>query len=293
METASIAVFFGMPHPGKSMPAGAGFGGTGILPVIRSMTGKMPVLQSEAIGRIRYPIKIHDGICAVAYARTILMWRFPRPHVIIRPGGVENSIMRSTYLASIAVGLVVMLQGAFPADLPAQEFPYIVPMAPEFNSSGELVRPDRSATGRSRRRYRAPSAPPVAPSSGNYRRPRPYAPPPSEELVYPQPMNPPAPQYAQPPQRPRAVAPVPQRPPAVASAPPTGAVPSSVQQQGPPRTPDCSGYPMLIANARSDAEMQTAAREYLTCLMMNGWPQEQAKKHVIGVIETAYNKYAR
>jgi len=33
-----------MPHLGKCMPAGAVFGGTGILPVIRPKTGKMPVL---------------------------------------------------------------------------------------------------------------------------------------------------------------------------------------------------------------------------------------------------------
>jgi hypothetical protein len=43
----------------------------------------------------------------------------------------------------------------------------------------------------------------------------------------------------------------------------------------------------MIAHARSEAEMRTAARLYLTCLMQNGWNLAQAKKHVISLIETA------
>jgi len=45
---------------------------------------------------------------------------------------------------------------------------------------------------------------------------------------------------------------------------------------------------MLIAQARSEEEMRNAARQYLTCLMQNGWDMETARKHVISVIETSY-----
>ncbi|MCL5124337.1 MAG: hypothetical protein M1511_07555 [Deltaproteobacteria bacterium] len=53
-----------------------------------------------------------------------------------------------------------------------------------------------------------------------------------------------------------------------------------------PRTVDCSQYPMLIANARSQAEMQITARYYLTCLLQQGWLMENAKAQVIQTIES-------
>jgi hypothetical protein len=41
----------------------------------------------------------------------------------------------------------------------------------------------------------------------------------------------------------------------------------------------------MIAQARSEAEMQITARYYLTCLMQNGVPMENAKAQVIQTVE--------
>ncbi len=43
----------------------------------------------------------------------------------------------------------------------------------------------------------------------------------------------------------------------------------------------------MIAQARSQAEMQMTARQFLTCLMQSGWNPDQAKQHVISVIESS------
>ncbi|MFH0959166.1 MAG: hypothetical protein V1897_10730 [Pseudomonadota bacterium] len=52
-----------------------------------------------------------------------------------------------------------------------------------------------------------------------------------------------------------------------------------------PRRVDCSQYPAMIANARSESEMQITARYYLTCLLQSGVPLEHAKTQVIQTIE--------
>ncbi len=49
---------------------------------------------------------------------------------------------------------------------------------------------------------------------------------------------------------------------------------------------------MMIAKARNENEMRRMARQYLTCLMQNGWNSEQARQQVINTIETAY-RYTR
>jgi len=52
--------------------------------------------------------------------------------------------------------------------------------------------------------------------------------------------------------------------------------------------PDCSQFPMMIARARSEPEMQMTARQYLTCLLKIGWNMEQARAQVISTIESTY-----
>ena len=73
--------------------------------------------------------------------------------------------------------------------------------------------------------------------------------------------------------------------------PPRTPAPSAPPQQ--PVTanqgrPDCSSYPMMIAQARSETEMRAVAQMYLTCLLKSGWNMEQARSHVITTIESTY-----
>jgi len=49
---------------------------------------------------------------------------------------------------------------------------------------------------------------------------------------------------------------------------------------------------MMLSQARSQGEMRMVARQYLTCLMKNGWSLEHARKHVISLIQTQ-TPYAR
>jgi hypothetical protein len=67
-----------------------------------------------------------------------------------------------------------------------------------------------------------------------------------------------------------------------------GGAGTAVQPQPQPQQLDCSHYPIKIANARTQVEMQQIARYFLTCLMQNGWSQKQATEYVINTIESTF-----
>jgi len=184
--------------------------------------------------------------------------------------------------------LVLLAMGASGIDLYAQQFPYSVPQAPEFNPSGESVAPTparRPAQTRphpsvSENYEQQPSVPLVSPgfptAPRSPRGPRgPQAEAPTPYVQPERPLNSGAPQRPGP--MPQPVGPASGMP--GASSPPQGPT------QGQPQ-PDCSGYPMMIANATSEGEMRAAAKEFLTCLLYSGWQIEQAKQHVISTIES-------
>ena len=164
----------------------------------------------------------------------------------------------------------------------AQDFPYMVPEAPEFDSTGsvgktptasppvEQKKPVQSNPGVFKPKLETgamiPTQVPEAPLSNNEYYPQP---PRSGPVRGPSVESPPVSPSAQP-QRP--VASVPQR------GPGAGTHPQS----------DCSEFPMLIARSKSDTEMQMTARHYLTCLIQGGWTMDQAREQVIRTIETAY-----
>jgi hypothetical protein len=192
----------------------------------------------------------------------------------------------------------------------AQEFPYLAPEAPEFDrqgvyvGSGRAEEPGTSAPApaevappaKPRRNNHAGTLQPVPPSSsavGPIGRSAPKAPTfgsrarsaPHRNTYRRAPTSRYAPRRRAPTrQTPRQYA-GPRHGPPMASRP--GAVPGAVGQ-----APDCTQYPMMIAQARSEGEMRMVARQYLTCLLRNGWSMAQAKKHVISVIETSY-RYIR
>jgi hypothetical protein len=196
-----------------------------------------------------------------------------------------------TLLTSIGLVGALVVPEAF-----SQDFPYLVPQAPEFSSSGRMVKsgnstfrpkpeshPAEPAVRQESENASPEPAPastgvsvsrraPKAPTFGRYSSRRV-----SRKRSQPKTQYPPQPQVKL---RSRPRGPTAQRPSVVASA--QKPAPAQIQ-----RRPDCSQYPMVIANARSQAEMRMAARRYLTCLIQNGWSQAAARKHVISVIETS------
>jgi hypothetical protein len=168
-----------------------------------------------------------------------------------------------------------------------QDFPYSVPQAPEFDERGGsrsfdvAPRPDAAPRSRSRQQPEQEQV--------DYRSVRPYVPQESAPIpqqpyqengvraprINPAPVNPyeASQQVRHVPQQP-----APMRPPANVRQP-------QPQQE---QRPDCSMYPMMIAQSKSESEMQMIARQYLTCLMKTGWNQDQAKQHVISTIESTF-----
>jgi hypothetical protein len=216
--------------------------------------------------------------------------------------------MFRTALAAVSL-LFILGAVLIPASV-AQDFPYLAPEAPEFDHRGSHVGsgraeeretstrgPTQTAPRAKPRRNNRPSTLQRVPTTGSAVGPIGRSAPKAPTFGSPVRRTPdrnarrrrPAPHYAPPrpapPQYPpRQYSSPPQVPP-VASTP--GAMPGAVQQAA-----DCSQYPMMIAQARSEGEMRIAARQYLTCLLRNGWSVAQAKKHVISVIETSY-RYIR
>jgi len=205
-----------------------------------------------------------------------------------------------------ALGLVLgVAQGGV-----AQDFPYSVPQAPEFDYRGNSAAEPAGTSVEpppTKRSHR--SRPQMEDQPIDYRSVRPYAP---QDGQPPQPVRrsrpdsaSPAPRYATPapegygppqdtrsaPVTPEGYGPAPIRTPVAARPAPAQRPPAAAAMPAPAQPeerPDCSVYPMAIARARSETEMQMTARQYLSCLLKNGWNMDQAKTQVISTIESTY-----
>ncbi|MGB6065865.1 MAG: hypothetical protein WBG50_13760 [Desulfomonilaceae bacterium] len=173
----------------------------------------------------------------------------------------------------ILLSVTLFLAGTLVAQVViAQDFPYSVPKAPEFDNRGNQPGTGSTEAPDSRHHRHSRRYPQQNGNNLRYESARPYVP---ENA-------PPAPTrrrssrshgyYRRP------------GPPAMASQP-------SYQAPPPPQVqerPDCSRYPMMIAQARNEPEMRNTARQYLTCLLKNGWQMDQARQQVISTIESTY-----
>jgi hypothetical protein len=180
---------------------------------------------------------------------------------------------RAGFVLLAILGLLIGFLAIVPQGLEAQDFPYAVPQAPEFDRGGRAAPADQADTETPRKRKRShhrheQSSPR---SRSDYRTVRPYVP---QD----------APPAGQQPAGPRAPLGATYHGPTSAPRPPAPAPPSASVQ----RRPDCSQYPMMIARSRSEPEMREISKQYLTCLLMNGWNIEQARNHVIATIESTY-----
>jgi|GEM_PF-1167205 len=196
-------------------------------------------------------------------------------------------------------GGVLVLATIMVSSALCQDFPYLVPEAPEFDSAGNLMRSatpskaqrPRVETGaRTEAPYTAPTFanPPKTQVSGEDQRFR------SERREAPRTS------YYNGATReavPAAVAPAPRQAPAPRSQPNPNQVPHPQNAVGgygpgqPPaqQRPDCSEYIQRMTYARSEAEMQTAARYYLGCLMQTGLDQQSATRHVSSMVDSWYS----
>ncbi|MCA1959220.1 MAG: hypothetical protein LDL33_00380 [Desulfomonile sp.] len=207
--------------------------------------------------------------------------------------------MLCTAIGRGLAGGVVILAMIMVSSALCQDFPYLVPDAPEFDSRGNLIRsatpsetqrPRMETSRRTETRNTAPTFanPPKTPQPGENQRYR------SERSESPRASYygraareavpaavAPAPRYAPPP----SAQPNPNQPPyqqGAVGAYGTGQPPSQQRQ-------DCSEYLQRITYARSEAEMQAAARYYLGCLMQNGLDQQTATRHVSSLVDTWYS----
>jgi len=179
------------------------------------------------------------------------------------------------------------------SNLIAQDFPYSVPQAPEFDAQGNHAEPAPSDSYRPRKRSKHRPEYTEPDNETDLRTVRPYVPNgPTSAVAPPQPRAevPPAGYAARstpaPPNYPQS----PAYPPQSVSPPPQPASPPPQQPVSAPQgTPDCSRYPIMIQYARSEAEMKAAAQMFLTCLMKMGMPLEEARQYVIRTIETTYS----
>lgn len=183
-----------------------------------------------------------------------------------------------------------------------QDFPYLVPEAPEFDARGNLMRsaPTPRMQEPGSQTGLLGQSPSSAPSFANppktqlpdenqrYRSERREAPRTSYQDARSHGATPAAVSPVPRPGQPRAYEPNPNQMPNQQNA--LGA-PGPGQAVNPPR-PDCSEYPARLAHARTEAEMQAVARYYLGCLMQNGWNQATATTHVSTLIDTWY-RYSR
>ncbi|MDQ1238383.1 MAG: hypothetical protein QG577_568 [Thermodesulfobacteriota bacterium] len=173
----------------------------------------------------------------------------------------------------------------------AQDFPYLAPEAPEFDGRGTMVRnPVRGEQSPKQRNQGSPQPPsalrvepptiPNAPYSGGQLQGHPVAAPRVPIFEGPSEASQRSTRQTSPPQVYDQQGSVNRKP---STAPPaTKPQPQTKERQ------DCSQFPILIANSRSEAEMQFTARRFLTCLMDNGWNADQARQQVINIIESAY-----
>jgi hypothetical protein len=181
----------------------------------------------------------------------------------------------------VVVGAVFILASWQVPPAYAQVFPYMAPQAPEFDNQGRAI--DRKPT---RNHYPENQSSVIAPPKSSWeqgdhstKRTQPQVGPrfdPARRAA------PPAPEFGSRADR------VPYAPPPPAQAAPVATAPGPPPPAAVQPRLDCSQFPMLIAQARSEAEMRQQAIQYLTCLVRNGWDQAAAKNHVISVIESAY-----
>jgi hypothetical protein len=198
--------------------------------------------------------------------------------------------MVRAYLFVFTLGIILTMAGV----AAAQDFPYSVPQAPEFDNNGSG---SANLSGQQDRPSKRPYYPQREEEKVDYRSVRPYAP---QDGQYQPPAQAPRQELASPAHRNVAPAPNNQAPsrdygraPVVnpeAYEPRPVRTPATARpaQPQPNERPDCTMYPMIIAQSRSEQEMQMAAKRYLGCLMENGWAMEQARMHVISTIENTY-----
>lgn len=201
-------------------------------------------------------------------------------------------------VSRLATALIIIMVGhVTPVALYAQEFPYQAPDAPEFDSRGNYL--GAAAAERNSSRGKERDRPPVSRESsvaGTYPQQQ------SERaqqdyLMAPGPLEAPkAPvQYGTPenpsrsfgnfvPGQQPAYKPTSKPPPQVAAT--SRVIPPSAQSANVRQ--DCSQFPLLIAAARSESEMQFTARRYLTCLIENGMNMDEARQFVINAIESSF-----
>ncbi len=190
--------------------------------------------------------------------------------------------MQRSSLISFCLGFFVIIGMFQESGLLAQDFPYSVPQAPEFDRQGNHVESEPADNYVPRKRSGRHSQHSASSNETDLRSVRPYEP------NGPQPMAaPPKPQSEAPPAG-YAARPTPATPPNHIQAPPPYSLPPQQPVTATQGRPDCSRYPMMIAQARSETEMRAVAQMYLTCLLKSGWGMEQARNHVIMTIETTY-----
>ena len=162
----------------------------------------------------------------------------------------------------------------------AQVFPYMAPQAPEFDNQGRSMerKPDRNHYPENHSSVITPPKPSWEPRNHLTTPTRPQEGPRVDPTRR---VSPQAPEFGSRPNR------APYGPPPPGQAAPAATAPGPPPSAAQPRL-DCSRYPMLIAQARSEEEMRSQAVQYLTCLVNNGWDQNMARNHVITVIESAY-----
>ncbi len=163
-----------------------------------------------------------------------------------------------------------------------QDFPYLAPVAPEFDGGVPQMR------GPGKSQPQTGIGPKIAPVTPETMKNFGFGPPSenAEEQVV---SNPPSPlnYYPNPPANGGNRPPTPPRPTVRREPPPVAAPARQIPPVQQPQQIDCSQYPRLIASARSEAEMQITARYYLTCLLKQGWLMENARTQVIQTIEAA------
>jgi len=180
----------------------------------------------------------------------------------------------------VVLGALFILGTAQPSSTDAQVFPYMAPQAPEFDDRGRSTesKPARDSYPENYSSVITPPRPSWDPGNQSAKPSGPRAAPrlDPKHRVAPQ-----APEFGSVPNRTPygPVRPGPAAPVATAPGPPPAAAPQRL---------DCSQFPMLIAQARSEAEMRAQAVQYLTCLVQSGWDQNTAKNHVSSVIESSY-----
>jgi hypothetical protein len=154
----------------------------------------------------------------------------------------------------------------------SEDFPYLVPVAPEVDNGGPQIRGPGKSNNNEKKGPRITPLTPEAIKNFDFA-------PPTHDYEAPVASKPPSTKQGTPS---RSLS----RPAVDRDAPrPTrGPRQHGTPAQQPNRV-DCSQYPAMIANARSEAEMQITARYYLTCLLQNGWPMENAKAQVIQTVE--------